>query len=194
MSVQSSPAGDPSGHGETRPSDRSAEPVSTLRATRVEVDVRRIGPAAFFICLIALGVVTITLFVAGAEKNAQLSNLRQHGIPVEITVSSCLGQLGGSGSNAAGYACHGTFTFEGHRYLVSVPGNVLRYPGTKVHGVTVARDPHLISTASEVARDAPSPRVFILPSVLLALLVLGVVAFAVRWRRSRNGAGFGSPD
>ncbi len=169
------------------------EPVSTLRGAGVGVDGRRVGAVVVVLCLVAVGILSVILFVAGARKNAQLTGLRTRGIPVDIRVIGCMGLLGGSGSNAAGYACKGTFSLDGHRYDVSIPGNVLHPPGTHVQAVTVASDPHLISTASAVETDRPSGRVYLLPSILAALFVVGLVALIMRWRHRPPHAA-GVPD
>lgn len=156
--------------------------VSALRGAGVgEVDVRRLVRLAVVVCLVALAVVVVLLCVAGARRNAQITNLHRHGVPVEITVSGCLGLLGGSGSNAAGYTCRGTFTVDGRRYNEAIPGNTLYAPGTTVRVVTVPGDPGLISTARSLATEHPSGKVFILPAVLLAVLLAGLL-LALRFR------------
>ena len=147
------------------------------------------------IVLVTLAVVTIVLFVAAAHRNAQVDALHTRGVPVVVTVTGCLGELGGSGSNAAGYTCRGAFTLAGHRYNEVIPGDTLRPPGTTVRAVTVPGDPALLTTAAAAARDRATWRVYVLPGVLAAVLVLlsaGVLTLARRgratalWRPSLN--------
>jgi hypothetical protein len=154
-----------------------SERIGTLRGAGVEADVRRVGRVVVGVCLVALAALVVVLFTAGADKNAQITRLRQHGVRVAVTVSGCLGLLGGSGSNAAGYACHGTFTLDGRRYSEAIPGNTFYRPRATVRAVTDPADPGLLSTAAMVATERPSLTVFILPGTLLALLALlaGVV-------------------
>ena len=78
----------------------------------------------------------------------------------------CLGLLGGSGSNAAGYSCRGTYTLDGQRYYRrAAPGPRLHRPGSTVAAVAVPGDPGpRLSPASMV--DAPkhsSAGVFVVP-------------------------------
>jgi hypothetical protein len=160
----------------------SDEPVMTLRGAGVGVNVPRIGRVVICVCLAALAALTVVLFVAGAEKNSQITRLRQHGVAVEVTMTGCLGMMGGSGSNLAGYACRGTFTVNGHRYNESIPGNTLHLPGATVRAVTVPGDPALVSPVGAVATEHPSGRVFILPIILLVVLVLVVAALFLRRR------------
>ena len=100
-----------------------------LRGASVEVDARRVGHAVVGICLTALAATVIVLFVAGIQKNAQITRLRRQGVAVEVTVSGCLGLMGGSGSNLAGYECKGTFSLDGHRYSDAIPGSAFYSPG-----------------------------------------------------------------
>jgi hypothetical protein len=156
--------------------------VSTLRGAGVEVDVRRVGRIAGAICLVALAVTAIALFVAGANKNDQITRLRQHGVAVGVTVTGCLGLLGGSGSNAAGYECKGTFALAGHRYTEDIPGNTIRTPGSTIRAVVVAGSPPLLATARAVATDRPSWHVFVVPTILIVVDALIVGAVVVRRR------------
>jgi uncharacterized integral membrane protein len=150
----------------------------TLRGAGVDVDARRAGRLVVGVCLVALAVLVVVLFVAGANKNAQINNLRRHGAPVEITVTKCIGLLGGSGSNGAGYACTGTYTVGGRRYDEAIPGNALL-----VTGATVRGDPTLVSTVVAVTTERASWRVFIVPTILLIILVLLVGTLVLRRRR-----------
>ena len=138
--------------------------------------------------LVGLAVLVVILFLAGAHKNSQITELRQHGVPVEVRVSGCLGLLGGSGSNQAGYSCRGTFTLDGRSYNEVVPGNILHPPGTMLRAVTVRSDPHLLDTARALANEHSSPKVFSLPAVLLAVFILLAVALVLVHRRRQRTA------
>jgi hypothetical protein len=186
------PPGQASGDraAETPEGDTPDVALTRLRGAGVEVDVRRAGRVVLGICLVGLLVLVVVLFVAGANKNAQINQLRNHGVAVNVTVTGCLGLLGGSGSNPAGYACTGTFTLDGHRYRESVPGNVLRPPGTKVAAVAVPGDPPLLDTHHAVANEHASLGVFAVPTILLVVLLLLIGALVLRRRGARShGAG-----
>jgi len=163
--------------------------VSTLRGAGVEVDVRKIGRVVVGACLATLAVLAVVLFAVGANKNAQITSLHRHGVKVRVTVAKCMGLLGGSGSNAAGYACKGTFTLDGQRYEEPIPGNTLYPPGAGIRAVAVPGNPPLLSTARAVAREQASWRVFILPTFLLVVLALLVGTLALRRRRRPGSSG-----
>jgi hypothetical protein len=175
-------------HGATAARGEPGAPISTLRGAGVDVDSRRVAQAAVVLCLGVLAMVSAVLFVAGASKNAQISELREHGAWVGVTVSSCRGLLGGSGSNAAGYACQGTYTFDGKRYQEAIPGNVRRTPGTSVAGIVAPDDPQLLSTPSQVRIEHASWRVFIAPGALTLAFLVTVAAIILRWRSHRRAA------
>ncbi|MGO9148322.1 MAG: hypothetical protein ACLP1E_10805 [Acidimicrobiales bacterium] len=156
------------------------EPVMALRGASAEVDARRVGHAVVGICLTALAATVIVLFVAGIQKNAQITRLHRQGVAVEVTVSGCLGLMGGSGSNLAGYECKGTFSLDGHRYSDAIPGSAFYSPGTTFRAVAVPEDPALISTPRAMAAEHSSWRVFVLPAVLLVILGLLVGAVLVK--------------
>jgi len=170
--------------GSRGPDGSPDEAVSRLRGADVAtVDVRRIGQGVVGICLVALAVVAAILFVAGAQKNAQITRLRQHGVAVTVRVTGCFGLLGGSGSNAAGYSCTGTYTVGGHRFTQAIPGDTLRATGSTVRAVSDPNDPALLSTAHAVASQHASWTVFVVPTILLVALALVVGALLLRRRR-----------
>ncbi|HEX4082517.1 MAG TPA: hypothetical protein VHX40_06080 [Acidimicrobiales bacterium] len=169
-----------------RPED--ADRVATLRGAGVgAVNGRRLATIVVGLCLVVVAVLAVVFFVAGLHKNDQTTRLHQHGVPVTITVTSCVGQLGGSGSNAAGYTCQGTYLLDGHRYTEPVPGTTLHPPGSMLAGVALPGDPALVTTTTVLATEHPSNGVFILPAVLLAVLVVGTVGL-VAWRRRAGGS------
>ena len=104
------------------PPRSSDEPVSTLRGAGVNYDARRVGQVVGGLILVTLAALVVVFTVAGVHKNSQINRLHHDGVPVTVTVTSCLGLMGGSGSNAAGYSCTGSFTVDGHRYTESLPG------------------------------------------------------------------------
>jgi hypothetical protein len=163
----------------------SGEPVMMLRGASVSADARRVGIAVTSLLLVGLVVLVAVLFGAGVDKNDQIDRLRGSGAAVDITITGCQGLLGGSGSNAAGYACRGSFNLEGRRFDEAIPGNTLYYPGARLAGVAVPGDPSLVVPDTILADEHASSGVFVVPSVLLlALLVLagGLALWRLRFR------------
>jgi hypothetical protein len=149
---------------------------------------------AVALCVVALAVVAVSLSVAGVDKNAEVTGLRQQGTPVEVTVTRCFGLLGGSGSNGVGNRCLGTFVLDGTRYHGTIPGKALWAPGTTIRLVTIKSDPGLLATHHQVASEHASWKVFILPTVLFVVATAPVIAIIVRRQRRPEAVGLvGSP-
>jgi hypothetical protein len=174
------------GAPEARAGDPHLEPIMTLRGAGVDFDVRRVGRIVIGLCVVALAVTTVIFYIAGAQKNNQIARLHQHGVPVTVTVTGCIGLMGGSGSNAAGYSCQGTFTRDGSSHTESIPGVAFYKPGATLRALTVPGDPALLSPISIERSQHTSDRVFILPTVLLILLVLLVGGILLRRRQKAS--------
>jgi hypothetical protein len=168
--------------------EESDRPVTTLRGAGVDVDPRRAGQLVLGVALVALAVVAAVLLVAGIQKNAQADALQHHGVAVDVTVSGCMGLLGGSGSNDAGYRCRGSYTFSGRHYERDIPGNSLLGAGTVIRGVTTPDDPGLLSTPAMVDVQQASWRVYLAPAILFAVLAIAVVTVVLVRRRHRRTA------
>ncbi len=166
----------------------SGDRVGQLRGAGVQVDARRLVQVAIALVLITLAILAISFTVVGIHKNQQADQLHARGVPVTFTVTGCLGLLGGSGSNAAGYSCHGTYTLHGHTYNESLPGSAFHQPGSTIDAVAVPNDPALVSPVAIAGAEQSSASVFILPAVLGGILVLFVAVLAVRARRHHGRA------
>lgn len=178
------PSGGRAGSGTSAGSGTLAGSVGTLRGAAVEVDGRLVAQVAVAACAATLLTAAVLLTVAGLHRNAQVAALRSHGVVVEVRATGCIGLMGGSGSNLAGYRCEGSFVLGGRRHTDTIPDGVLHRPGSTVRAVTVPSDPALLATLGQLAGERPSARVFLLPGVLFGALVLGGVALlAVRRRR-----------
>jgi hypothetical protein len=179
------------------PPDQPGEPadrVGQLRGAGVSVDGRRVGQVAVGIVLVTLLVLTVVFTVVGIHTNEQNDRLHNDGVPVTFTVAGCLGLLGGSGSNAAGYSCHGTYTLNGKTYSEQLPGDSFHRPGSTVAAIAVSGDPALVSPASIVATEHSSASVFVLPIIcFVVLLVLGALVLLLRRRRQGSASGQAQP-
>lgn len=160
--------------------------ISTLRGASVSVDGRRVGQVFIGLVMITLAVLGVVFIVVGINKNQQINELKDHGVPVTYVVSTCLGLLGGSGSNGAGYSCQGSYTIDGHRYSQNLPGSSLYAAGDHVKAISVRSDPTLLSTPAIVDAEHASANVFILPAVLFGSCALVGLAVLLRHRQQRN--------
>ena len=164
----------------------AAPSVASLRGASVDVDPRKAARAVLAIVLATLVGIIAFLFIAGVQKNEHITELRDHGETVAVTVASCLGELGGSGSNVVAFSCTGTYTVQGSAYTVTLPGTAQLAPGRRLRGVVSKEDPSLFTLASVLRGEHASWRVFRAPLVLAVLFV--VVLLARRQRRARARA------
>jgi len=162
----------------------AAAPYS-LRPGFKAINSKKVAQVVAAVAMLALAVLSIGFYVAGAHKNSQIHSLQQQGRTMTVKVTGCEGLLGGSGSNAAGYECNVGFSLAGHRYVENMPGNVFRRPGAELQAVVVPSDPALINTPGAVRSEHASGRVFILPTALL-LVFLVCVGIVLLQRKSRS--------
>ena len=108
------------------------------------------------------------------------------------TVSQCRGLMGGSGSNAAGYECTGTFSLDGRSFQATLPDGALHAGGSTVRLIAVPGDPTLLSTPAAVRTERATRRVYLLPAVLL-LVLAALSAGAVSALRSAAYTGRSRP-
>jgi hypothetical protein len=168
-------------------STTSTDRVAPLRGAGVQIDGRQVARVLLGIVLATLAVLAVAFTVIGVHNNRQIDQLRNQGVSVAVTVTSCQGLLGGSGSNGAGYSCRGTYELGGHRYNETLPGTSLHAPGSVVRAVAVPSDPTLVSPVSVVDAEHASDSVFVLPAVLLVVFVAILVVLVLRRRRTAAG-------
>ena len=164
------------------------QPVGTLRGAGVQVDAARVGRVALVLALAVLVLVGVVLLVAGYRKNSQVDDLRAHGVPVQVTVRHCLGLMGGSGSNTAGYECTGTYSVQGTTYVEGIPGSTFHADGATIAGVVPSDDPGLLSTPATVASSHTTMTLYLVGAAQLVVAAAIVVWLAFRRRRGRAPA------
>jgi hypothetical protein len=173
--------------GEEGESGMPLQTNSSPRGAQVEVDLRRAGRIAVGLCGAALVVITIALFFSAVSSNARIDRLHHEGVKVTVTVSRCLGKLGGSGSNGAGYTCSGTYVLDGERHSETISGATsFLAAGTQLRAVTLKDDPSALSTLPAAAAQHASSSAYLLPVVLLMVLIALLVVVAWSARRSKG--------
>jgi hypothetical protein len=150
-------------------------------AAGVAVRPRRIAWIALGLGGAVLSFLVIVLTVSAIDQQSRTSRLHRIGVPVEATVTSCVGRASGTGITTTGYTCRATFTLAGHHHAAVLGGSsALHAPGDIVRAVADPRDPSVLVSTRSVARSTSSWTAFVAPAALFAVLV-AAVAIAV-WR------------
>ncbi len=166
----------------------SSERVSPLRGADAVGLGRGIWIVAGALGLLVVAALLVISVISATNDNARITRMKDHGIAVSVVVSSCIGNLGGSGSNAANYTCRGHYVVAATSYD-EVIGAMSRFaaPGTHVRALADPSRPSTVELASAVAASSASSRAYVVPG-LLGLVVLALLAGFVRLvRRRREG-------
>ena len=155
-----------------------AKPVTSLRGADAVSVGRRPWLVAGVIGLLAFALVIVVSFISASNDNARIHRLKSHGIPVVVTVTYCVGNLGGSGSSGAGYTCHGKYSV-GTTHFRELIGSKSTFsaPGAKVQGVADPSQPSTVVLASEVRTSAATSSAFYAPGLLAVILLVLTLAF-----------------
>ncbi len=165
--------------------DVAAERVGALRGSSAVGVQRSFWVYAGALVVLLLGVVTVVSFVSASSDNARIERMKDHGIAVAVTVTDCVGNLGGSGSNGAGATCRGR-SQVGATTFHEVIGSLSAFspPGAVVRGVADPARPSTVELASAVAAARPSDGVYLAPGLLALRFVVLAGGYVRLARRS----------
>ncbi len=160
--------------------------VATLRGASPVGVSRRFWTVLGALVLVIFAVTLAVSLVSATHDNSRIDRLKNHGIAVSATVISCIGNLGGSGSNASSYTCVATYAIASANYH-EVVGHMSSFaaPGTRVSVVADPSQPSTIELASAVKSSSPSNGVYVAPGLLGVLFVALTVAYLRLLRRPR---------
>ena len=158
--------------------------TSSLRGAPVAGDGRRLGRIVAWILVIAMIVLGVVMVFAKVTDNHKANRLHTSGIPVTAHVTYCLGQLGGSGTNAVGFSCKAAYVVGGAHYDEPVGGqSTFARPGTSLAGVVDPSNHTVIVTAASASTVTSPTAGLVFPIlVVIAGLVLAGILVATRRR------------
>jgi hypothetical protein len=159
--------------------------VASLRgATAVSVG-RTLWLWVGSVCLVLFAVAIVVSFLSATNDNARINRMRNHGIAVNVTVDICIGNIGGSGSNAAGYTCHGTYRVGGHTFTEVIGSKTsLSVGGVVVQGIVDPSHHSTLELASAIRTSVASPTRYVAPGLLGVALIVLLLALLRLARRS----------
>jgi hypothetical protein len=147
------------------------------------IDTRRLFRVVVGSAVVALVALVVVLTIEAVHKNSRIDSLHHRGVPVDVTVTNCLGILSGTGITVTSFQCNGSFSLYGRSYNAVIAGsNVNHSPGDIVKAVADPKHPASVSTAAALVNAHSSWRAFIAPGVLFVVLVLLILG-AFWWSR-----------
>jgi hypothetical protein len=152
----------------------------------VEVNTGRVVRFLVVTGALVLIALTVATAVSAANQNARATKLQNHGVPVDVTVTGCVGVSSGIAQAIQYYQCRGSYTLDGQQYNEVIGGvRSARPEGEIVHAVAAREDPALVSTVGSAKKGS-----YVVPIVLGALalvLILGLLLWPRRTRPSTTG-------
>jgi hypothetical protein len=172
-------------------SDDGLEPPSGYirGGAGVSTDSRHVLRAVVGFCLASLAILALALTVAAVHQNSRNDRLQHHGVAVDLTVTSCLGQATGTGITENAFVCRGSFELNGHRYNEVIGGSTrLLAPGETVQAIADPRSPSTVSTVEAVRASPAKSRPYVLAAIpaLLFVMIAGLVFW---WSRRQTKGG-----
>ena len=154
-------------------------------APAATVDPRRVGRVLAYIVVLALAGTAIVLGVISASNDSAASRLKEHGVPVQATVTTCIGISSGIGMGVEFYNCSGRYTLNGQSFVEVIHGSRANLnPGTVVAALAVPGDPG--SLALPGSAHSSSTGSWVATMVVGAAAVVGGVFVAVVTRRRKG--------
>jgi predicted small integral membrane protein len=162
-------------------------PGGYIRGADGVVDTRRLFRVLLGSAIVALAALVVVLTIAAAHHNSRIRSLQHRGVPVDVTVTSCLGILSGTGITVTSFQCSGSYVLAGRSYNAVIDGSSTSHAaGDVVKAIADPKHPTSLSTPGSLLNEHSSWRAFIGPAVLFLILVL-LIAGAL-WRSRRNSA------
>ena len=158
--------------------------VATLRGASPVGVGRRFWVVLGASALVIFASTLVVSFVSATHDNARIDRLKVHGIALSATVGNCIGNLGGSGSNASSYTCTASYAIGSTSYH-EVVGLMSTFtaPGTHIAVVADPSQPSTIELASAVSSSVASYRAYVAPGLLAALFVALTLGYLHLLRR-----------
>ena len=158
--------------------------VASLRGATANGVGRRTKLAFASLGLAVLLVVLVVSFLSVANDHARTERLKEHGVGVGVTVTNCTGNIGGSGSNGAGFTCRGTYALGGERFHERIGAKTtFSAPGTVLRGVVDPSHHGTVVLASAVKASSTSSWAYATLAILSLIYLSLVVAFVRAVRR-----------
>ncbi len=179
----------------TEDAEPEQETASYIRgAGGVRVEGRRVAGYILGFGVLIFAVLTAVFTGIAIHHNSRATSLKQRGVPVQVTVTGCVGLASGTGITGTGFTCRGSYSLSGHQYNEQIGGTASLFSvGQKIAGVAVRDEPAVLYTATSARTMHSTWTVYVTPAVLLVVLLATELFRRRVTRRGADGAP-SSPD
>jgi hypothetical protein len=166
------------------PQPPNRDHVNSLRGASAGSIGRTFWLGAAALGLVVIAAVIVVSLISAFNDHARVDRMKAHGIPVAVIVTACDGNLGGSGSNGAGYTCRGAYRIDGTTFH-EVIGSMATFAasGTTVRAVADPSNHGTIALSSAVKTSKASPWAFVPPGAIAVVLIILTFLFVRVVRR-----------
>lgn len=106
------------------------------------IDPKRVGRVLAYVVVLALAGTAIGLALIGSSSDSTASRLKHRGVPVQATVTTCIGISSGIGMGVEYYNCSGRYTLNGQSFVEVIHGSRADLTaGTTVSALVIPGDP-----------------------------------------------------
>ena len=146
----------------------------------------RVAAVLSAVCVVTLIAITVLVGASTASANARTQRLRQHGVPVQMTVTGCLAISSGVGMGIEYWRCRGSYTLGSRTYTEVIGGERrLLETGEKVAAVADPANPSSVSVPGALGRKHSYALTELLAGITVAWIAAGTaVAFLARRRHT----------
>ena len=130
-------------------------PAGYIRGGGGIVDTRRLFRVLVGSAVVALAALVVVLTIEAVHKNSRIDSLRHRGVPVDVTVTNCLGILSGTGITVTSFQCSGSFELAGRSYNAVIGGSDVNHAAGDVGESGSRPQAPDVRFDSEFARERP---------------------------------------
>jgi hypothetical protein len=158
--------------------------VASLRGAEAASLGRHFWLRAATVGLVVFAVAIALSFASTLNDHSRVDRMKADGVPVSVTIANCVGNMGGSGSNVAGYVCRGTYAIEGVKYNEIISSmTTFASPGARVSAIADPSQHGYVALASAIRHASSSSAAFV---VLIILTVVLILLAALLFRLTRR--------
>jgi hypothetical protein len=164
-------------------SSSSGDRVASLRGAQAASLGRHFWLRAATVGLVLFALAIALSFASTLNDHSRLDRMKAHGVPVSVTITNCVGNMGGSGSNVAGYVCRGTYAIDGVKYNEIISSmTTFASPRSRVRAIADPSQHGYVALAAAIKSASSSSAAFVVLIILTVVLIL-LAALVIRIRR-----------